>query len=68
MKSKVGSVQGVSSGTTMLIVVPSHIAMDSAWPFKRGEKVNVTIVGQKLIIEKVRPKETVALKPEDLLT
>jgi hypothetical protein len=51
----------------MLIIVPCHVANDSAFPFKRGEKVTVTIDGQRLIVEKVEKKDTVAPKPEDFL-
>jgi hypothetical protein len=53
MKEKIGSIQFASSGGTALIVVPSLVALDSTWPFCKGEKVLIRIEGQRVIVEKI---------------
>jgi hypothetical protein len=45
-----GSVTG--SKGRVWIYVPTGVAKDSAFPFKKGEKVNVKIEGDKLVIAK----------------
>jgi len=55
MRAKIGSIQSTSAGTA-LIIIPSAVALDSAFPFKPHEKVLVRIEGEKLIIEKVKVK------------
>ena len=35
------------------IYVPTEVARDSQFPFKPGEKVNVTIDGRRLVVEKL---------------
>jgi hypothetical protein len=51
MKSKIGSIQATGSGT-LLIIVPSVVALDSAFPFKPRDKVMVRIEGNRVIVEK----------------
>ena len=41
----------------VFIYVPKDVAADTAFPFKTGEDVTVTIEGEKLVIEK-RKKQT----------
>ena len=36
----------------MYVYIPAGVRDDSQFPFKPGEKVNVTIDGSKLIVEK----------------
>jgi len=37
---------------TLYLTIPASIAGDSAFPFKPGEEVNITIKERKLVIEK----------------
>lgn len=53
MKAKVGSIQATSA-STLLVIIPSAVALDSAFPFKPHEKVMVRIEGEQVIIEKVK--------------
>jgi hypothetical protein len=58
MRAKIGSVQFSSSGGTALIVVPSLVALDSAFPFTRGEKVMIRIDEERIIVEKLKKAKT----------
>lgn len=51
MKEKIGTVKPTKWGTVLLII-PSAVAQDSAFPFNPPEKVNVRIEGECLIVEK----------------
>ncbi len=52
------SLQGLGKiykyGKKCLIYVPTHVAMDSAFPFKEGEVVMVEIKGKKIEIRGVK--------------
>jgi len=37
----------------MFVYVPASVRDDSQFPFKPGEKVNVTIAGKRLVVEKL---------------
>jgi len=37
----------------MFVYVPASVRDDSQFPFKPGEKVNVTIDGKRLVVEKL---------------
>jgi hypothetical protein len=37
---------------TLYLTIPSAVANDSAFPFKPGEEVKITIKDKKLIVEK----------------
>ena len=37
---------------TLYLTIPSAVANDSAFPFKPGEEVKITIKGNKLVVEK----------------
>lgn len=39
----------------MYVYVPASVRDDSQFPFKPGEKVDVSIKGNKLIVEKEKP-------------
>ena len=52
MKEKVGTIKGTSWGT-MILIIPSAVATDSAFPFEPNEKVKVRIEEQSLVIQKV---------------
>ena len=43
--------------TKIFIYIPKDVATDTAFPFKIGEDVTVTIEGNKLIIEKKAEKQ-----------
>ncbi len=54
VKEKIGTFrQPLKKGRTGVIYVPADLTIDSAFPFKDGEKVNIKIDGERLIVEKV---------------
>jgi len=43
-------------GTAHVIYIPSHLVIDSAYPFQLREAVNIEIQDGKLIISKIEEK------------
>jgi hypothetical protein len=58
MRAKAGSVQSTSAGTA-LIIVPSAVALDTAFPFRPHDKVMVRIDGERVIVEKLSAEQKV---------
>ncbi|UUX93232.1 hypothetical protein [Methanoplanus endosymbiosus] len=52
MKQGFGKVIKMSSSRTHYVSIPALITSDDAYPFTPGEKIRVTVDGQRLIIEK----------------
>jgi hypothetical protein len=54
MKEGVGSIQSYSNKTW--VYVPLLVSADSAFPFKKGQKVRVSIKDRKLLVEAVKAR------------
>jgi len=50
---KEGKSSVLKYGNKMFIYIPLLVSSDSAFPFKKGEKVNVKIVDDSLLVEKI---------------
>ena len=48
--------RGIGKYIKAFIYIPKDVATDSAFPFKFGEEVQVTIEGDRLIISKISKK------------
>lgn len=40
-----------TKGNTLYVSIPSRMAQDSAFPFREGQRVTISIQGKKLVIE-----------------
>lgn len=54
MIKAIGKITPAPKGRTLILYIPSLLAVDSAFPFKAPESVVVRIDGEKLIIERVK--------------
>ena len=55
VKEKIGTFrQPLKKGRTGVIYVPADLTIDSAFPFRDGEKVNIKIEEKRLIVEKIK--------------
>lgn len=54
VKEDIGKYHIPKRSRTGIIYVPSDLAIDSAFPFKDGDRVKIRIDGKRLIVEKVK--------------
>jgi hypothetical protein len=51
MREGYGTLRFSPKGSTGILFIPSHVMLDSAFPFKPPLKVKITIVEDKLVVE-----------------